>query len=79
MTTLFDGTSRLTNAPAAISTLSPIETFPQTVEFAKSVSLFPIVRFPAFAPLSMTPIVVPLKRVIFVPNLAFALTVMFQG
>ena len=59
------GTSKLTKAPAAISTLLPIQMFPQTIELAYRVTLLAIVGTPFLVPDSIAPITHPLYKVTF--------------
>ena len=45
------GTSKFTNAPGAIKTLSPILILPTTIEFVPNQTLLPIEGAPFFGPL----------------------------
>ena len=71
----FEGTLKFTNVFAAISTMSPMLTFPITVEFNPIYTLFPIVGAPCSEPAFMFPIVAPFKIVRFFPATVLLLNV----
>ena len=69
MTTQLSGTLKFTKLPAAIVTLRPILIFPHNVAFANTTTLSPISGLPHKLPWFISPIVHPLKRVIFLLKL----------
>ena len=78
-TTECDGMSTFTKLFGAISTSSPIVTFPTIAELIPIQTLSPIVGQPFPEPLSACPITIPLCMLQLQPNLALQLMVILYA